>query len=613
MSIKHFRAAFLVASVTMTATWAGSGLQHWCLMFILASLILLQYRLSDSAEFISLANPGFGWLPKQRKIIVVLSTALIMIPSVFIIVQTWHQDFPFLSDHAHHMMAHQAAREFWLNHPLQLGLIFPGLAIAWFWNKWRQWLLISLFVLVLSGILNIVMPGYFARYPALGYFFALPIGIVLPVLDPLSNLNIGRLSNVLSIAAWLFILRPRLIKKWPDLSILPFALLLFLQKDLAYYFTSPYLEPWAIILIITAAEYALCRGQHPEVVLILGGLAALVKEQAIFCLPFFFLLFNPFRGGIRGMARNIVIFVIAVFPFILYYQKRQMFQTWRGSSIAALSEILSPGRIDIFWNRVLAQFSKPGMVLLAGTGLLCLFFLITSRKYRWPLLVFLSAGIFQVVFFYIDQISLWFTGYSRFHLLALALFSTPFLVLGHLYRKRSTVIFGVCALVCLLQGSAIIPFWENMTEPAMARNFFEHLDGPIHFPLRKIFANAEKDPAFSEIKTKEIHFPFDSVSLEPIFPVAYPDLTERYRPRIKYYVSDPDCECSSPDVSKTVLFTHYANITRHLNTGAAAEKIRRICLETMSLTCKKVQEVTYESRLNALHGFSPVKPDSDKP
>ncbi len=85
----------------------------------------------------------------------------------------------------------------------------------------------------------------------------------------------GRLSNVCAALCWLFVLRPWLIGRWPDLRILPVALLLFWQKDIIYYFDSVYLEPWGIVLALLAVEVLLEKGTKrlPMACLLIGAAA----------------------------------------------------------------------------------------------------------------------------------------------------------------------------------------------------------------------------------------------------------------------------------------------------------------------------------------------------
>src|SRR5262249_5498667 len=97
-------------------------------------------------------------------------------------------------------------------------------------------------------------PDSAARYPASGYLLDVPLQYLAKKLVWSSPLDAHRITTALSLVAWLYLLRPLALRRWPDLAILPFALFFYWQQDVVYYDTTAYLEPWSIVFVITAVE-----------------------------------------------------------------------------------------------------------------------------------------------------------------------------------------------------------------------------------------------------------------------------------------------------------------------------------------------------------------------
>jgi hypothetical protein len=89
----------------------------------------------------------------------------------------------------------------------------------------RQRLVALIFAALAILIWGLSEHTIFVRYPAGGYLLDMPF------LGPaylLRNVELAcRLPNVLAPLVWLFVLRPWLIGRWPDLRVLAFAVALF--------------------------------------------------------------------------------------------------------------------------------------------------------------------------------------------------------------------------------------------------------------------------------------------------------------------------------------------------------------------------------------------------
>ncbi|HTL12314.1 MAG TPA: hypothetical protein VL588_07490, partial [Bdellovibrionota bacterium] len=353
---------------------------------------------------------------------------LVAAPVICLLIMTWNQEFPFVGDHDYHLIRMHNAYDFWGRY---WWMALGGALVLWRARKSR-WLpgatLAVLFIFMAWARTHSTGAElrFAIRYPGNSYFFALPIYFIARVAHWDAPLNALRLSHALSILAWLFFLRPRFVGKKPDLSVLPFAFFFFFQKDFVYYFTTSYLEPWAAVLILTAAERLLVLGSRESwKTFLLVGLAAVTKEQAILIFPFVFLAAYPWRGPRAERLRTWFAGLTAVFPFVMYFIARKFAGIWRTAGLAAAKDIFNLPRVKTFAGFMLLQFGPAGIFVFAGILACGVYTAWKSPKYRRATIALMAAGLFQEVFFYTDRISIDWTGYPRFRLLASILMAAP--------------------------------------------------------------------------------------------------------------------------------------------------------------------------------------------
>lgn len=149
---------------------------------------------------------------------------------------TWREEFGFSGDEGYHLSATRTFAIYFMR-------AGPLLAAV----------LVLYGVLVFKGVryaTTVAMAGLFAasyalplstmfgRYPAGFYLLATPLNVIFDVLDSPYPHTANHVMNVLSVPAWLFVLRPLVIGRWPDWQVLPVALLI--------YFQGPALVYWAV-------------------------------------------------------------------------------------------------------------------------------------------------------------------------------------------------------------------------------------------------------------------------------------------------------------------------------------------------------------------------------
>ena len=397
----------------------------------------------------------------------------------------------------------------------------------------------------------------FLRYPGARYL------VDLPFLGPAFALNdlelAGRLSNVGAALCWLFVLRPWLIGRWPDLRILPVALLLLWHKDVIYYFDSVYLEPWGVVLSLLAVELLLENGAGASATAcLLIGAAATVKEPFILALPFVWLAGAPWRKAWREVMRLTAAAVAAGVPFVIYYAARKNvpfvdMEINRGVHLGAPEQ---------GFGRYAAEFAKQiGIAFPGSSGLLAIAALLSILVMLWlarserrlALASMLAAACMIALIFVLDSVSQDWPGYFRF-----LIYSLPFLAGGVILLSQTIDLRWSAALavgVALLQAPSAYTALARAAGPLTARNFVEHYDSPIVFPIKSLTNEARKAGALPP--GAPIVANLVDGSMRPL-----PGSTVSYGPLGKL-----NCECESEHPNVLTLFVRFTNMSASLATS----------------------------------------------
>lgn len=317
------------------------------------------------------------------------------------------------------------------------------------------------------------------RYPALAYHAAFPF--LLPAFLAGAPELAFRLSNLAALAAWLFVLRPLLLKRWPDFPVLAAAAFLFWNDSFLAAFDAAYLETWAIVFLALAVE-ARARGGADAAPLacVLVGFAAAAKEPAIFALPFFWLSALPWRDA-HGRGRDATLAACAAgLPFLAFFAANRTLGQVRPVSF---------GPPDATTLEGLAEYARRfaeggGGWALAGLAL-ALAALAASRD-RIAALACAGAAAFLILFFVLERGSLGYAGVPRFLWLAM-----PFLAAGLLARDGRIL----ALVVCVAQFPGVLAAVERARGDFAARSFAEYYDAPFVFPVKSLLREARLDPA----------------------------------------------------------------------------------------------------------------------
>lgn len=540
---------------------------------------------------------------------------LIVAPLIVTFAIGWDRDFPFSGDHYFHVgQAYRFA--FWwlspfastpvrapamddvralLQHPGQLLLSRAVLLVLVATTtiglyRWRRLAALA-FATVAVVSWGLCEQTILLRYPGGGYF------IDLPFLGPgflLGNVELGgRLANIAAPAMWLFVLRPWLIGRWPDLRVLPVGLLLFWHRDVIYYFDTVYLEPWAVMFSLLAVESLIARGwRGAPVACLLIGAAATVKEPFIVALPLVWLAGAPWRRSLQELLALTGAAFAAGASFVLYFAAHNALEvtnleTGRGLHFGfpfAHNELLARE----FVHRVAVTFT--GTTALAALAALLLVplmvWLFPARRLQIVLLS--GSGLALLLMFVVEHDSLGWVGNFRFLLPAFPFLAAGLLAFGYALRPRWA--FAVAVAVLALQAQGASQAIARAAGPVSGLNFIENYDAAIFFPMKSLIAEARGKGLLPAGETVLANAPDTSLRVIPGIPVTYAS------PGVAV------CACSRDHPVVMSLFVRYSNLTAPsagatLSSGGfgspadrgalwrAAAAERPLCLASLERTC----------------------------
>ncbi|MFN8757803.1 MAG: hypothetical protein ACK5XA_03255 [Tagaea sp.] len=320
------------------------------------------------------------------------------------------------------------------------------------------------------------------RYPTLSYHATFPF--LLPAALAGAPELAFRLSNAAAVAAWLFVLRPVVLKRWPDAPALAVAAFLFWNDAFLATLDAAYLEPWAVVFLALAVE-ARVRGGAAAAPLacVLVGFAAAAKEPAIFALPFVWLSALPWRAPFDRVRDTTLASLAAGLPFVGFFAVNRAIGQVRPVDFGLPGPAILNGLAEYG-----ARFAESGGGWALAGFAIAICALALARE-RVAALAFAGAGVFLMLFFVVDRASLGYAGLHRFAWICL-----PALCAG-LFACRDRRAAGFAVALCLVQAPGIAAAVERARADWAARSFSEYFDAPFVFPINSLFREAGLDPS----------------------------------------------------------------------------------------------------------------------
>ena len=546
------------------------------IVLVLAAITLLAPRLDVSAE-----KPGRLTYPHAALGLVAVA------PVLASLLLGWNREYPYGGDQSFHLKHIFYLLNWWASSPGTPSVHdFPGsgdlrpehfqhilakpwhllwcrafvmiviVAITvWCYRRSRLWALVFASATLLSwGSLE---SSIYFRYPAGGYW--LPMVFALPSYA-LGNIELAsRVPNVLAPVVWLFVLRPWLIGHWPDLKIMPIAILLLWNKDALFYFDSAYIESWALIFSLLAVELIVVRGPDAApLACLLVGSASCIKEPFIFALPFIWLAGTPWRVAQEKALALTGVALAAGWPFILYYAARK-------SVAIEFRNFPQPVGTFYFDRTVPFDFSLGGFVeyikaywfnsitafggttifpsIVASIGVVML-----RGRRSLPVASVIGAGVFLLLFFAVDLEGRATPAYFRF-----LLFALPFLLAGIVSLGDSLapqLLIVVVTGILLVQFPSAYIGAARSAQGSTDRNFTEFYDRPIVFPIKFLLAEARRKGILPRDATVYVNRPDITVK-------TIPGVSDnmKFGPLGELY-----CKCTAEHPNIMALFVRYANM-----------------------------------------------------
>ncbi len=557
--------AWVLAGVILTGAWTQLDEIGWLAALPLTTLLALDWH-QHNRPFVFPRHQAPGTRHEQAPVIAAVILCALHLGHVLI---TAREEFAFGGDEGYHLSATRAFALYYLQAAPLLLLPIAVFAIA----RWRRWPYAATAGMAALLASSVLLPAnaLFGRYPAGFYHLSAPLNVAFEFLSVPHPSTANHLVNVMSLPAWLFVLRPLVIGRWPDWHVLPIALLIYFQAPSFVYVGSALLEPWAFVFLLLALEALVAFPQDDRwVAVLLASVATFFKETAVLLLPTIWLLACVRWEGLRPSLRQhaLAAGIASVTPFIVYYAVRIEADVQRTVAVAAAAEVWTTARMAEWLTNVRAQIGLPAMAAVTLTGVAAL------RHFLWALTATALA-----VFFFADALSIPYTGYGRFLAYSLlALCGALFAITYRITDRRALI--GITVVIAALQ---IVPVSQVLAldfRPDYERNSLEWNRGPIRLPIRTLI---DRLPATPEGTPRAIRLvsPTDLSSLE----VAYPDLADRFEFR-RADAAASECLCRDHTEAVLGVFEWPAHLGDTPQARAMFESAGAACVKQIEASCR---------------------------
>ncbi len=270
---------------------------------------------------------------------------IIIFPSIFFLSNISFGDFNWGGDHRDFVLASLANNEFWISSiqskrdtlenfsiknifisffKIRIFLLGAILCLVFFLYRKKYGNLANIILLIIFYIWSSIDIINVEKDPRALYFISFPFNSLFYLLK-LNLMDAIRFTNFFSIIIWLLILRPVIIGEFPNLKILPFAIVIYWCPQMIYISNGGFTEPWSIIFLLLAIELVVKKTYHytPQA-LILLGIGTCFKSPIALFIPCFFLYGKPW---IKDNKRRLIHFfslISSILPIYLFTKLRDL-------------------------------------------------------------------------------------------------------------------------------------------------------------------------------------------------------------------------------------------------------------------------------------------------
>jgi hypothetical protein len=193
-----------------------------------------------------------------------------------------------------------------------------------------------------------------------------------------------------------------------------------------------------------------------------------------------------------------------------------------------------------------------------------------------------------IVFFYVDELGIPYTGYGRYLMFPYVLLGVAALLAVRrlLDRGRRAIVVAAALFVAACQAQPLAHTLALDFGPDYARNSLEWHRCLIRLPFRELVSRIPRDTDGATVQRIRLaSLVFDT----QITSVAYPDLERRYRiTGVEQSPSQLDCRCHDPAEAVFAGFEYRTNFERGLPSDPAVVEAQHACEQQVVSTCKQV-------------------------
>ena len=455
---------------------------------------------------------------------------LIIFPSIFFINNVSFGDFNWGGDHRDFVLASLVNNEFWLS-PItsQRNTIenFDVKSLLFSFFKLRFFLLALVFCLTIflfkknyGNLANFLLLVIFYLWSTVDiinvekdprglFFISLPFNTLFYFLE-LNLMDAIRFTNFFSIIFWLLILRPIVIGEYPNLKILPFALIIYWNPQMIYIVNGSFTEPWSIIFLLTAIELVIKKNYDysPQAIILLG-IGACFKSPIALLMPCFFLYGKPWIKENKRRIKHCLTFFSSILPIYFFTNLRDV-NDWNWQPI----KLKNYGFSHIDNNYLeLAYINLENYKYILIIVLISAFFLFKNfLKNQWESIFFLLTSIFIFCIYFFNELGQMnqHVMYYRYFMWFYIIFFSFILIASMNFNKTSLIIMAL--LISFAYSLDLIKFLKINKNNLYELNFVSFDTDPIFLGL---------DPLIKEnkeiLKKKNINKVFISRSTQIIY------------------------------------------------------------------------------------------------
>ena len=538
---------------------------------------------------------------------------IIIFPSVLFLNNISFGDFNWGGDHRDFVLASLANNEFWFSTiSSERGTIenFQIKNIFFSFFKLRFFLLIiviSLTIILykkkygnLANILLLIIFYFWSSIDIINtekdprglFFISLPFNSIFYFLK-LNLMDAIRFTNFFSIIFWLLILRPLIIGEFPNLKILPFALVIYWHPQMLYIANGGFTEPWSIIFLLLAIELIIKKNYNwtPQAIILLG-IGTCFKSPIALLIPCFFLYGKPWMGGNKRRLVHFFTLISSLLPIYLFTKLRDI-NSWNWQTI----KIKNYGFSHVDSNYLdLAFINFENYIYISVIFIFCLLtFLKNFFKNKWENSFFLLTSIFLFSIYFFNELGQMtqHVMYFRYFMWSfIMLFSFLLIISLSLHRKYLLLMIFIIGFSYSFE---LVRFLKINKNNLYELNSFSFDTDPIFLGLDPIIKNNKE--ILDEKKIKQIYVSRSTQIIYEIPTYLYRDIQ----------ISDTNldeiiCNCSNKKQAIINFFPKLRGLVSKFKKGMPSwpegydelwghglEQSKKECIQEMKNTCSIVK------------------------